>query len=35
MTVTDSNGNKIQKSVFIDDQDNLVEDSDISYEEEV
>merc|ERR1712169_164606 len=31
VTVTDSDGNEIQKSVFIDDQGNVIDESDIDY----
>merc|ERR1712096_601135 len=34
ITVIDSNGNEVQKSVFIDDQGNIVDENDIDYIEE-
>merc|ERR1712169_27311 len=34
ITVIDSNGNEVQKSVFVDDQGNIVDESDIDYIEE-
>merc|ERR1712000_535323 len=34
ITVIDSNGNEVKKSVFIDDQGNIVDESDIEYIEE-
>merc|ERR1712169_54777 len=34
ITVIDSNGNEIQKSIFIDDQGNIIDESDIDYKEE-
>merc|ERR1712000_362969 len=34
ITATDANGNKIQKSVLVDDQGNIVDDDDIEYVEE-
>merc|ERR1712169_104319 len=32
--IIDSNGNEIQKSIFIDDQGNIIDESDIDYKEE-
>merc|ERR1712000_709777 len=34
ITVIDSNGNEVKKSVFIDDQGNVVDESDVEYIEE-
>merc|ERR1712000_562514 len=34
ITVIDSNGNEIKKSIFIDDQGNIIDESDIDYKEE-
>merc|ERR1712000_734879 len=34
ITVIDSNGNKVQKSVFVDDQGNIIDENDVDYVEE-